>query len=68
MVASVRMEYSNFVALIWAVLPRVIRNNNYFTRGKYGVRDAIIIWCAVIAMVTGWPIGYFFGSIMYHAR
>ena len=41
---------------------------NKTCRDRYGVRDAIIIWCAAIAMVTGWPIGYCLGSIMYHTR
>lgn len=40
----------------------------YIFRDKYGVSDVTILWCAIISMVTSWPFGYFFGSIMYHTR
>lgn len=39
-----------------------------FDREEYAVEDAIILWCSLIALLTGYPIGYTLGSMMYFAR
>ncbi|CAD8167241.1 unnamed protein product [Paramecium octaurelia] len=52
----------------WEVLIISILYGQFHLDRTYEVGDAIILWYGIVAIVLAWPVGYFFGWIVFTAR